>query len=95
MDPPYDQIKNKNSFISYTNEIFDRKQQERLFQTFEKLSAKGVQVMLSNHNTEFINQLYKNTIFILLKRKEWLILKELDAVLLKKLLLQITKNCKI
>ncbi|WP_129725175.1 DNA adenine methylase [Mycoplasmopsis citelli] len=69
LDPPYDQIKNKNSFISYTNEIFDRDQQERLFQTFEKLSAKGAQVMLSNHNTEFINQLYKNTIFMLYKAK--------------------------
>ncbi|VEU74335.1 adenine-specific DNA methyltransferase [Mycoplasmopsis citelli] len=25
--------------------------------------------MLSNHNTEFINQLYKNTIFMLYKAK--------------------------
>lgn len=56
-DPPYDAI--TNSF-NYTDDKFGRAEQERLFATYKRLDEKGVKVMLSNHNTEYINNLYKD-----------------------------------
>ena len=58
-DPPYDVVTNQ-SFTSYTTGGFDKKEQERLAKVFKELSEKGVYVMLSNSNTEFINELYKD-----------------------------------
>ena len=58
-DPPYDNLKD-DTFTSYTENGFDKKGQVRLFNCFEKLDKMGVYVMLSNHNTSFINDLYKN-----------------------------------
>lgn len=58
-DPPYDTIENKNSFTAYNENIFDRDAQIRLSNTFKELDKKGVYVMLSNHNTSFIQSLYK------------------------------------
>ncbi len=58
-DPPYDNLKD-DTFTSYTENGFDKKEQVRLFNCFEKLDKMGVYVMLSNHNTSFINDLYKN-----------------------------------
>lgn len=57
-DPPYDNIK-EDTFTSYTDQGFNREDQRRLFECFKKLDKKGVYVMLSNHNTDFINDLYK------------------------------------
>ena len=57
-DPPYDTY--NNSFTSYTEEGFSRDDQKRLSETFMELDKKGVYVMLSNHNTEYINELYKD-----------------------------------
>lgn len=59
-DPPYDILEDKNSFTSYGKNGFDRVEQKRLFKTFKELSDNGVYVMLSNHNTEFIRDLYKD-----------------------------------
>lgn len=59
-DPPYDIIENKNSFTSYAKNSFDKNEQIRLAKLYKKLSNKGVFVMLSNHNTAFINELYKD-----------------------------------
>ena len=58
-DPPYDVIENKNSFTSYAKNDFGKDEQIRLANLYKKLSARGVFVMLSNHNTAFINELYK------------------------------------
>ena len=58
-DPPYDEVK-KDSFTSYTTGGFDRKEQERLRDLFKELSDKGVFVMASNANTDFIRELYKD-----------------------------------
>ena len=57
-DPPYDTL--KDSFTNYTKNGFDKNAQIRLFETYKKLDKKGVKVMLSNHNTPFINELYKD-----------------------------------
>ena len=59
-DPPYDTLDNKDSFTSYSKDEFGKDEQRRLAKVFKKLSAKSVKVMLSNHNTSFINELYKD-----------------------------------
>ena len=58
-DPPYDTWEDKNSFTSYDKNAFGKEEQIRLAKVFKELSDKGVYVMLSNHNTKFINELYK------------------------------------
>lgn len=58
-DPPYDTWEEKNSFTSYDKNAFGKEEQVRLAKVFKELSDKGVYVMLSNHNTKFINELYK------------------------------------
>lgn len=59
-DPPYDVWENKNSFTAYAKNPFGKEEQKRLAQVFTDLSNRGVFVMLSNHNTEFIRELYKD-----------------------------------
>lgn len=58
-DPPYDTWEEKDSFTSYDKTAFGKEEQIRLAKVFKELSDKGVYVMLSNHNTKFINELYK------------------------------------
>lgn len=59
-DPPYDTLDGKDSFTSYVKNSFGKEEQIRLANVFKKLSDKGVYIMLSNHNTKFIQSLYKN-----------------------------------
>jgi len=59
-DPPYDTWEDKDSFTSYDKNAFGKDEQRRLADVYKKLSDKGVYVMLSNHNTEFIRELYKD-----------------------------------
>lgn len=56
-DPPYDS--DTSTFNSYTEEGFGKEEQRRLAKVFKELDEKGVYVMLSNHNTTLINELYK------------------------------------
>ncbi|MBQ7136833.1 MAG: DNA adenine methylase [Bacilli bacterium] len=58
IDPPYDQI--NSSFTSYTEEGFGKNEQKRLARVYKELDERGVKVMLSNHNTPLINELYKD-----------------------------------
>ncbi len=58
-DPPYDPYEGQTNFTSYSKTGFNKFEQERLYKTFKVLSDKGVYVMLSNHNTPFIQSLYK------------------------------------
>jgi len=57
-DPPYDS--ETSTFNSYTEEGFGKEEQRRLARVFKELDEKGVYVMLSNHNTTLINELYKD-----------------------------------
>ena len=57
-DPPYDS--DTDTFTSYTNSGFNRDDQIRLSEIFKKLDKKGCYVMLSNHNTKLINELYRD-----------------------------------
>lgn len=57
-DPPYDS--DTKSFTSYTEIGFDKSEQTRLARVFKELDKKGVYVMLSNHSTVLVNELYKD-----------------------------------
>lgn len=59
-DPPYDAWEDKDSFTSYSKYSFGKDEQIRLADVYKKLSKKGVYVMLSNHNTDFIRKLYSD-----------------------------------
>lgn len=59
-DPPYDTFEDQDNFTSYTKDSFGKQEQVRLANVFKYLSARGVYVMLSNHNTPFIRELYKD-----------------------------------
>lgn len=58
-DPPYDTFDEQNNFTTYTKNTFGKNEQARLAKVFKELSEKGIYVMLSNHNTQYINELYK------------------------------------
>ncbi len=58
-DPPYYPIK-KDSFTTYTKEKFLDREQKQLAKLFKKLADKGVNVMLSNSDSPFIKDLYKD-----------------------------------
>lgn len=58
-DPPYDTLSETSNFTSYNQSSFGRDMQQKLAETFRELDARGCNVMLSNHNTPFIRELYK------------------------------------
>ncbi len=58
-DSPYAPLK-PDSFESYTKEGFSIDEHKRLARLFKELTDKGVYCMLTNHNTELINELYKD-----------------------------------
>ena len=59
IDSPYAPL-NPTSFESYTKEGFDIESHERLAKLFDELTARGCYCMLTNHNTDLINELYGN-----------------------------------
>lgn len=59
-DPPYDTWEDKDSFTSYAKNPFGKDAQKRLADVYKRLSDEGAYVMLSNHNTAFIQELYKD-----------------------------------
>lgn len=59
LDPPYDPISVTSSFTSYHKGGFDRDEQKRLKETVDDLTRRDCLVMLSNSNTEYVRELYK------------------------------------
>lgn len=57
IDSPYAPL-NPTSFESYTKEGFDLESHKRLAKLFDELTDRGCFCMLTNHNTELINELY-------------------------------------
>ncbi|MBS5861808.1 MAG: DNA adenine methylase [Firmicutes bacterium] len=57
-DPPYDS--DTNSFTNYTENGFGKEEQKRLARVYKELCERGCYVMLSNHNTKLINELYED-----------------------------------
>ena len=56
-DPPYDS--DTQTFNSYTEEGFGKEEQRRLARVYKELDKRGCYVMLSNHNTSLVQELYK------------------------------------
>ena len=59
IDSPYAPL-NPTSFESYTKEGFDIESHKRLANLYDELTDRGCYCMLTNHNTELINELYSN-----------------------------------
>lgn len=59
IDSPYAPL-NPDSFESYTKEGFDVESHKRLARVFKEMTDRGCYCMLTNHDTEFINELYSD-----------------------------------
>lgn len=67
-DPPYFPLNKTSSFVGYTDS-FLQDEQLRLCKAFKILESRGVKVLQSNSNTEFIRELYKDFEIIEVKAK--------------------------
>ncbi|MBN3534903.1 DNA adenine methylase [Mycoplasma procyoni] len=59
LDSPYAPL-NNSSFESYTKDGFGKEDHIRLANLFKELHNRGCYLMLTNHNTDFINELYSD-----------------------------------
>ncbi|BCL35256.1 DNA adenine methylase [Nostoc sp. MS1] len=59
-DPPYYPISDTSYFTAYSSYSFSETQQIKLRDTFKELSERGVKVMLSNSDCNFIRTLYSS-----------------------------------
>ena len=64
-DPPYDPISDTASFTGYNLDKFDRAEQKRLKEVADDLTRRKCKVLISNSNTDFIRDLYKDDYFII------------------------------
>lgn len=58
-DPPYVPLSATSSFTSYSVGGFGIQEQQDLANIAKKLQSKGITVVISNHDTEFTNEVYK------------------------------------
>ena len=59
-DPPYAPLDDIASFTSYAQNSFNREDQKRLAQTAWQIANISQGVLISNHDTEFTREIYKN-----------------------------------
>lgn len=59
-DPPYDYEIESNGFTSYNSSGFTRDDLRRLKTVADKLIRKGCHVLISNNDTEFVNDLFND-----------------------------------
>lgn len=59
IDPPYYPVSPTASFTSYTKDEFGAEQQRELAALFTDAAKRGVRLMLSNSDTDFIRKLYR------------------------------------
>ncbi len=58
-DPPYVPLSSTANFTEYSSGGFGLQEQKKLAELAGKLAGKGVPVLLSNHDTEFVRQIYQ------------------------------------
>jgi DNA adenine methylase len=58
-DPPYVPLSASSSFTSYAKAGFNLEEQHALADMAKKLQKRGVTVVISNHDTDFTNEVYK------------------------------------
>jgi len=78
-DPPYDPISDTSAFTSYQKDGFSKQNQIELKRCADTLVEKGAKVILSNSNTDFINDLYNNKIKEALTHKNYYDIHFVDA----------------
>lgn len=61
-DPPYIPLSASASFAAYAKEGFNLSDQELLAETIQKLSARGVFVLLSNSDTPMTRKIFRKTL---------------------------------
>jgi DNA adenine methylase len=59
-DPPYVPLNATSSFTSYSSSEFGVREQSELAEKAEELARGGIPVLISNHNTSFTRQAYRN-----------------------------------
>ncbi|MEA5502982.1 DNA adenine methylase [Halotia wernerae UHCC 0503] len=59
-DPPYYPVSQTSNFTAYSSYCFAEEQQIKLNDVFVKLADRGVKIMLSNSDCDFIRNLYSN-----------------------------------
>lgn len=69
LDPPYYPLSETSSFTNYSKDGFSKEDQIRLKETCDKLNEKGVKFLLSNSDTAFIHELYKDYEIIKVKAR--------------------------
>ncbi|UUM25896.1 DNA adenine methylase [Mycoplasmopsis agalactiae] len=67
-DSPYAPL-NNSTFTSYTKDGFTLDDHKRLAKVFKELDKKGCYLMLTNHNTELIRDLYRDYNITVIKAK--------------------------
>ena len=72
LDPPYYPLTKSASFTGYNANGFNEADQIRLKEFCDKLNKKGVKFLLSNSNTDFIKELYKEYDIIIVKAKRYI-----------------------
>ncbi|MEG4841259.1 DNA adenine methylase [Microcoleus sp. B9-D4] len=60
-DPPYYPISATSNFTTYSRDNFKESEQLKLRDIFAELAERGVKVMLSNSNCDFIKKIYRDT----------------------------------
>lgn len=60
LDPPYMPLSTSSSFTGYTENGFDENKQRELKEECDKLDKKGIKILQSNSDCEFIRELYKD-----------------------------------
>ncbi|MFA6303939.1 MAG: Dam family site-specific DNA-(adenine-N6)-methyltransferase [Legionella sp.] len=63
-DPPYVPLLEKTKPVAYTKKIFSEQDQIELAQLASETAAKGIPVIISNHDTEFTRHHYRNASII-------------------------------
>lgn len=58
-DPPYHPISPTSNFTAYSRYSFSERDQRRLKDVFTELARRGVKVLLSNSDCQFIRELYR------------------------------------
>lgn len=60
LDPPYHHLANSGSFTSYSSNGFKERDHIRLARTFKALDRQGCSILLTNSDTELVQELYKD-----------------------------------
>ena len=63
-DPPYSPLSATANFTQYNSHGFGKNDQEHLVSLAKHLASKGIPVILSNHDTEFVQNLYQGASII-------------------------------